>query len=185
LYATDRQRLVLDRHCNPVLGARGDVEHVWYTVALDEQRMIAADHDLIRQASHQAPAPHLHPRRPAMRRMGELTELAAEIFADRLHAETHAEDRQLLVQRRANRVGHPEILRPAWTRRQHQKVPAPLFQQVERMHITDHGDGGADLAEVIRQHMNKAVVMVDQEHLLAASGRIRRKGRQRLRRIAA
>ncbi|MGY4344677.1 hypothetical protein ACVWXM_001141 [Bradyrhizobium sp. GM7.3] len=51
--------------------------------------------------------------------------------------------------------------------------------------MADHGDVGADLAEVIGQHMDEAVVMVDQQYPLAASGGVGRKGRQRLRRIAA
>ena len=39
-----------------------------------------------------------------MRGLAELAELAAEIFADRLHAETDAEDRQLLVERSPDRA---------------------------------------------------------------------------------
>ncbi len=122
---------------------------------------------------------------PAMRGLGELAELAAEIFADRLHAETDAEDRQFFLERRINRRGNPEVLGTARPRRQHQQVPGALLQHVERMDMTDHDDIGADLAEIIRQHVYKAVVMVDQQHLLAAAGGVGREGRQRLRRIAA
>src|SRR6516164_9597646 len=104
LHAANWQRLVLDCHCDPVIGAGGDVEHVGHAIALDEQRMIAADHNLVRQAPHQPPTPHLHPRRPTMRRLSELTELAAKIFADRLHAKTYAENRQLLVERGADGI---------------------------------------------------------------------------------
>ena len=39
--------------------------------------------------------------------------------------------------------------------------------------------------EIIRQHMNKTVVMIDQQHPLAGAGGIRRERRQRLWRIAA
>ena len=52
------------------------------------------------------------------------------------------------------------------------------------MDVTDHGDGGADLTEIIRQHVDKTVVMIDQQHPLAGAGRIRRQHRQRFRRIA-
>ena len=51
--------------------------------------------------------------------------------------------------------------------------------------MADHGDVGADLAEIIRQHVHEAVVVVDQQHLLAGAGGIGRKRRQRLWRIAA
>src|ERR1700761_5199273 len=91
LHATDRQRLVLDRHRDAVLGRGGDVEHSGHGVALDIERVIATDHDLVRQALHQPSAPDLHARWPAMRGLTELAELAAEIFSDRLHAEADAE----------------------------------------------------------------------------------------------
>ena len=38
-----------------------------------------------------------------MRRLRELTELAAKIFADRLHAEADPEDRQLFLERSIDR----------------------------------------------------------------------------------
>jgi len=80
----------------------------------------------------------------------------------------------------------PDMRNPpaAPARRQHQQVPFRLAQHVERVHMADHGDRRADLAEVIGQHVHETVVMVDQQHPLAASGRIRRERRQRLRRIA-
>src|SRR6202166_1669748 len=99
LHAADRQGLVLDRHGDAVLGARGHAKHLGYAVALDIERMIAADHDLLGQVLHQPPAPYLDPRRTAMRRLPQLPELAAKIFADRLHPETDAEDRQFLAKR--------------------------------------------------------------------------------------
>src|SRR5712664_2592049 len=90
LHAADRQGLVLDRHRDAVLGARGHIEHIGHAVALDIERMVTADHNLIGQVLHQPPAPHLNSRRPPMRRLAELAELPAEIFADRLHAEADA-----------------------------------------------------------------------------------------------
>src|SRR5450756_3118142 len=44
LHAADRQALVLDRHGDAVLGACGYAEHVGHAVALDIERMVAADH---------------------------------------------------------------------------------------------------------------------------------------------
>src|ERR1700749_3734550 len=52
LHAADRQGLVLDRHRDPILGTRRDLEHIGHAVALDIERMIAADHDLIGQVLH-------------------------------------------------------------------------------------------------------------------------------------
>src|SRR3981189_2966120 len=87
LHAADRQGLVLDRHRDAVLGARGHIEHIGHAVALDIERMVTADHNLIGQVLHQPPAPHLNSRRPPMRGLAELAELPTEIFADRLHPE--------------------------------------------------------------------------------------------------
>jgi len=81
--------------------------------------------------------------------------------------------------------GNRKILRPARARREHQEIPVLLLQHVQRMNMPDHGNTGADLPEIIRQHMDKAVVVIDQQHLLAASGGITRERRQRFRRIAA
>src|ERR1700687_5711562 len=125
--------------------------------------MIAPDPDFIGQDLHQPPTPHLNWRRPAMRRVAQLPELAAEIFADRLHAEANAEDRQFFLQRSPYRFGDAEILRPAGTWRQDQKVPALLLQHLKRVNVPDNSDVGADLAEIIRQHVDKAVVVIDQE----------------------
>ena len=47
LHATDGQGLVLDRHRDAVLGTRGHRQHLGHAIALDIERMIAADHDLI------------------------------------------------------------------------------------------------------------------------------------------
>src|ERR1700744_5912367 len=74
LNAADRQRLVLDRHCDAVLGTRRDRKHVRHAVALDIERMITADHDFIGQVLHQSPAADLDPRWPSMRRLTELAE---------------------------------------------------------------------------------------------------------------
>ena len=108
LHAADRQGLVLDRHRHTVLGTRPSPEHVGHAVALD------ADDDSGRSISwavpHQPPAPHLDPRwRPPAGQAGQ----RPEIFADRLHAETYAEDRQLPVERAVSMVLQWQILRPA------------------------------------------------------------------------
>ena len=119
-----------------------------------------------------------------MRGLAELAELAAKIFADRLHAEADAKNRQLLADRGVDGFRDAKILRPARTRRQHQKIPLPL-QHFLRVNVAHHRDAGADLAEIIRQHMHKAVVVIDQQHFFARAGGIGRERRQRLWRIAA
>ncbi len=53
------------------------------------------------------------------------------------------------------------------------------------MNVPHDSNRGADLPEVIRQHMDKTVVVIDQQHPLAGAGGIRRKRRQRLWRVAA
>ncbi|GCC48391.1 hypothetical protein chiPu_0032805, partial [Chiloscyllium punctatum] len=90
LHAADRQGLVLDHHRDAVFGGRGHRQHLGHAVTLDIERVVAADHDLVRQIMHQPAAAHLHARGTAMRGLGELAELTAEIFADRLHAEADA-----------------------------------------------------------------------------------------------
>src|SRR3954452_7381448 len=96
LNAADRQGLVLYSHRDAILGTRRHGEHIGHAVALDIERMVAADHDFIRQVLHQPPAPHLNLRWPAMRRVMKLAKLATEILADRLHPETDPEYRQSL-----------------------------------------------------------------------------------------
>src|SRR3569623_713499 len=86
LHAADRQRLVFNRHRNAVLRARGDGEHFRHRLRPDEQRMIAADGQLIRQIALQGAAAILNPRGSSMRGLFELAERAAEIFTDRLLA---------------------------------------------------------------------------------------------------
>src|SRR5450432_3313973 len=103
--------------------------------------------------------------------MAELTELAAKIFADRLDAEADAKYRQLLVERGTNSFRDPEILRPARSRRQHQEIPAPLVEHLLRVNVPDHRNSSTDLPEIIRQHVHKAVVVVDQQHPLAGACR--------------
>src|SRR5271154_2621807 len=125
--------------------------------------MIAADHDLIGQILHQPSTAYPYPRGSSMRGLGELAELAAEVFADRLHPETDAEDRQFFLERRANRSGDREIRRPARAGGQHQEIPVLLFEHVERMNVSDHGDNRADLTKIIRQHMDETVVVIDQK----------------------
>src|SRR4029078_7305166 len=56
LPAADRERLVLDRHGDAVFGRRGDGEHIGHAVALDKERVVAADHDLVRQVLPHASA---------------------------------------------------------------------------------------------------------------------------------
>ena len=51
--------------------------------------------------------------------------------------------------------------------------------------MPDHRHACADLTEIIRQHVHKTVVVIDQEHLAARAGGIGRKRRQRFWRIAA
>ena len=46
LHAADWQGLVFDRHRDAVLGGRGDLQNFGHAVALDIERVIAADHDL-------------------------------------------------------------------------------------------------------------------------------------------
>src|SRR3954469_9317428 len=176
LHATHRQSLVLDRHGDAVLGACGDRQHIGHAVALDVERVVAADYDLVRQVLHQPAAPHLHLRRPSMRRLPKLAELATEIFADRLHAETDAEHRQLVIEGCSYCFGDAEVLRPPRTRRQHQQVPLLLLEHVERVDVSDHRHVGPDLAEIIRQHMDKTIVVIDQQDLLARARSIGRKG---------
>src|SRR3954468_16761689 len=48
LHAPHRQSLVLDRHGDAVLGACGDRQHIGHAVALDVERVVAADYDLVR-----------------------------------------------------------------------------------------------------------------------------------------
>src|SRR3954447_22852049 len=48
LHAAHRQSLVLDRHGDAVLGACGDRQHIGHAVALDVERVVAADYDLVR-----------------------------------------------------------------------------------------------------------------------------------------
>src|SRR4029079_19373118 len=60
LHAADRQGLVFDRHRDAVLGGRGDFEHFGHAVALDIERVIAADYDFIGQIVHQPSAAHLN-----------------------------------------------------------------------------------------------------------------------------
>ena len=54
-----------------------------------------------------------------------------------------------LLQRCVDGLLDPEILGPAGAGRQHEQIPPLLLEHVERMHMADHGDVGADLAEVI------------------------------------
>ena len=120
-----------------------------------------------------------------MRRPAQLAELPAEIFADRLHAEADTEDRQFFAERCADGFRDAKIFRPSRTRRQHQQIPVFLLQHFKRVNVPHDGDVSADLAEIIRQHMDKTVVMIDQQHLLAGAGGVRRERRQRFWRIAA
>src|SRR5688500_19511863 len=75
--------------------------------------MIAPDDDLVRQIVQQAAAAHLHPRGPPMRRLRQLIERAAEVFADRLYAEANAEHGHLLRKRGFDRLVDAKILRPS------------------------------------------------------------------------
>src|SRR5205085_12692598 len=99
--------------------------------------MVAADHDFIGQVLHQPPAPHLDLRAASVRGLGELAELAAEILPDRLHAEADAEDRQLFLQRRANRFGDAETFRPAGTLRPDPNVALSLLEHFNGVHVPD------------------------------------------------
>src|SRR5258708_31447890 len=116
--------------------------------------MVAADHDLMGQVLHQPPTPHLNRRRPAMRRLAQLAEATPKILPDRLHPEADAEDRQFLLQRSPDRFGDAEILRPARAGRQHQKVPALLFQHFQLVNMPNHGDGDTDMTPFISTHMD-------------------------------
>ncbi len=66
-----------------------------------------------------------------MRRNLENPELAAEIKGDPLESETDAEDRDLPLDEKPDRLGHPEILGPAGTWRQDGKIGA--FSRSQRL----------------------------------------------------
>ena len=53
LHALDRQRFVSDAHDFTVVGPRGDSETVWKTGALDDQRVVARGHEVLRQPRKQ------------------------------------------------------------------------------------------------------------------------------------
>src|SRR6202012_3793845 len=119
-----------------------------------------------------------------MRRLLQLPQPAAEILADRLHAEANAKDRQLSGQCRIDRRCDGKILRPSGTGREHEQVVARAFKHVAGMDVSDDPYAGADLTETFRQYMPETVVMVDQEDALARAGGVRRKRREPLRGIA-
>src|ERR1700722_2550985 len=119
-----------------------------------------------------------------MRRLLQLPQPAAKIFADCLYAEANAKDRQLPGQRRVDRGRDGKILGPPGTGREHKQVVACAFKHVAGMDISDDRYAGADLTEIIRQHMDETVVVVDQQDTLARAGSVRRKRREPLWRIA-
>ena len=80
-----------------------------------------------------------------MRRLPELAQLPAKVFADRLYPEADAEDRQFFVQRRGNGFRNAEILRTAGAGRQHQEVVIFRLQHRQRVDVPDHRNRGADL----------------------------------------
>jgi hypothetical protein len=61
-----------------------------------------------------------------MGRLAELSQMPAEIFADRLHPEADTKRRKSVVQGRGDGFGNGEILRPARAGRQHQEIPVVL-----------------------------------------------------------
>src|SRR6185295_18693186 len=88
-----RQAAMLQSHDEPIVGDCRDDQLGGQTLAFDEQRVISASDELPREALEGAAAEHVDAGGLAVHGVVENAELSAEVLADALQAEAHAEQR--------------------------------------------------------------------------------------------
>src|SRR5579883_3266785 len=94
LHAVNRRRAMRETHDQAVLGLGGDFEFRRRRFAVDDQRVIARRLERAVDAAKHAASIMRNARQLAMHGQGRADDLGAERLADRLMAETDAEDRR-------------------------------------------------------------------------------------------
>src|SRR5262245_16090533 len=97
LHAMHRQRAMLHRHDQPVIGLGGDMQAVRQRRAVDDQRVIAGGLEGLGRALEHALAGVGDHRQLAVHELGRPLDVAAKGLADRLVTEADAEQRHLGV----------------------------------------------------------------------------------------
>ncbi len=120
-----------------------------------------------------------------MHRVGQNAKLAAERLHDSLQSQAHAEHRNARVRRVLHQLRHAEIFRSSRPGRNQNHIGLNRVEHLERRARPIRHYFGAGLARVIRQRVDEAVVVIDQQQLHSRKVVIFVHARGRLRRSAA
>src|SRR5260221_5048507 len=163
LNAVDRAVGMLQSHDNAVRGLCGDRQAVGPARAIDDEGVIARRLERVGQAGEEPGATMADGAELAMHGLRRANDVAAEDLADRLMAETDAEDRKIAgaadeVEADAGAVGI------ARSRRDNDTLRLQGERGLDGHGVVAlHHDLGAELAEIVAKVADEAVVIIDEQ----------------------
>ena len=177
LDAEDRMLAMAQRHDEMIVAAfGGDLERGRERRAVDHQRVVARGHEGIGEAGEQAAPVVVDHGGLAVHQARRADHVAAEHLADRLMAQTDAEQRRLSFGRRADKV-HADagLVRGARTRGQDDSVGFQSHRLFDRdLVVTLDDTMRPKIAQKVDEVVGERVVVVDDEdHAESPCRRIR------------
>ena len=166
LHALDGVLAVADAHDRAVGRRRRDLEAVGHAVGRDGEGVVAGRGERRRQAGEDAAPVVLDRRRLAVHQLGRADDGRPVGVGDGLVAEAHAEDGDAAVGELGHRgAGDAGVLRPTRAGRQQHAVgfEGERAGDVELV-VAVHDRLRPELAEVLDEVVDEAVVAVDDEH---------------------
>ena len=149
----------------PSVGFRGDLERRGHSLRDGVKRVVAADLDFFRQALENSFAAMAHHRRLAMHRIRQHAELAAKCLDDALQTQANSEHRNACLRRVLHELRYAEVFGATGTRRDQDHVRVDRVEHLEWRSRAIRDYFRSRLARVIRQRVDEAIVVVDQQQL--------------------
>src|SRR5437588_4939478 len=174
LHALDLHASVSEAH-DEAVGRRGrDFEAVGQSVALDDERVVAARREAIFESLEDGLAVVTDFRGLAVDGRGAAHDSTAEDLSDGLMAEAHAEDGHVPGQRAYQLQRHARLVRRPRPRRDDDAVGSDFIFHFLNRHlvVAPHQDLRAQLAEILHEVVRERIVVVYQQNFLAHRARL-------------
>src|SRR4051794_3124499 len=163
LHSVHRKRAVPDSHDRSVAGARRRFEYIRQRVG-DNERMVAAGDEGMRNAAEYATAVMFDRRHLAVHQLRRPDHRAAERDADALVAEAYAEHRDARAESANHFNRDSRVFGPPWTGGNHDALRLQRLHLVERDPIVPLDERrGPELTEPLREVIGERIVIVDEE----------------------